>query len=139
MHDGRTRKVETPRFERPCTFLEQHRATLTLENGPEAGTEWALEGARTVLGRSDKAGIRIEDPSISAEHAAFEIDEEGFGVRDLASTNGVLVNGKQVLSVALEHGDRVRLGDCELRYVVEARTVEPRAWSVEEAEEDGDA
>ena len=66
-----------------------------------------------------------------AEHAAFEVCETGFGVRDLASTNGVRVNGKEVLSAVLEHGDRVRLGDCELQYVVETRERPVKAWSVD--------
>lgn len=101
-------------------------------SGPAAGTEWTLEGARAVAGRSDKASIELDDPSVSHEHAAFELDGAGFGVRDLASTNGVRVNGKPVLSVALCHADRITLGDCELRYVVEERAVEARAWSVEE-------
>jgi pSer/pThr/pTyr-binding forkhead associated (FHA) protein len=101
-------------------------------SGVAAGTEYALEGARTIAGRSEKAAIQIDDGSVSSEHAAFELDPKGFGVRDLASTNGVRVNGKPVLSSALEHGDRIRLGDCELQYVVEDRTRQPTAWSVEE-------
>lgn len=94
--------------------------------------EFALEGARAIAGRSEKAEIHIDDGSVSSEHAAFELDAKGFGVRDLASTNGVLINGKEVLSGALEHGDRIRLGDCELQYVVEERTRSPKAWSLEE-------
>ena len=101
--------------------------------GPAAGTEYPLEGTRTIAGRSVKAGIRLEDGSVSSEHAAFELDAEGFGVRDLASTNGVCVNDEPVLSTALEHGDRIRLGDCELQYVVEDRSREPTVWSLKES------
>jgi len=131
VHDGRTRKVEIESANRRGEFLERHRATLTLVSGSEAGAEWPLEGVRTLAGRSSKALIQIEDASVSAEHAAFEVCESGFGVRDLASTNGVRVNGKEVLSALLEHGDRVRLGDCELQYVVEARERPVKVWSVD--------
>ena len=62
----------------------------------------------------------------------LELDDNGFGVRDLASTNGVRVNGKPVLAAPLSHGDRIQLGECELQYVVEERAVEGRTWSVEE-------
>lgn len=132
MHDGRTRKVDSIEPERATGFLEANRASLTVVTGPAAGMEYTLDAARTIVGRSAEAQIRLDDGSVSSEHAAFELDAKGFGVRDLASTNGVRVNGKEVLSVSLEHGDRVQLGDCELQYVVEERSRAPRAWSVEE-------
>lgn len=132
MHDGRTRKVEAPEVERPDAFLAQHRASLTLVSGTEAGMEWVLEGRRQVAGRSPKSMVQLDDPSVSAEHAAFELAGDGFSVRDLASTNGVRVNGTEVLSQPLAHGDRILLGDCELRYVVEERPASAPVWSVGE-------
>lgn len=132
MHDGRTRKVKSAGPSRPHEFLAGHRAMLTLVSGPAAGLEVALEGARAIVGRSPKAAMQIEDPSVSLEHAAFELDSDGFGVRDLASTNGVRVNGKEVLSASLSHGDRIQLGACELQYVVEERPAQPKTWSLEE-------
>lgn len=132
MHDGRTRKVEAEDFDRAKDFLEAHRVSLTLMSGPEAGLEWAIEGARTVAGRSEKAIVRLDEPSVSSEHAAFEVDERGLGVRDLASTNGVTLNGTPILSAPLVHGDRLRLGDCELQVVVEEREAAPRVWSLSE-------
>ena len=131
MHDGRTRKVETVDPGPDPVFLERHRASVTVLGGVGAGTEFALEGARTTAGRSPKAEIRLDDSSVSLEHATFELDAHGFGIRDLASTNGVRVNGDEVLSAPLAHGDRIRLGDCELQYVVEDRAAAPKSWSVE--------
>jgi pSer/pThr/pTyr-binding forkhead associated (FHA) protein len=132
MHDGRTRRVEPLEPERVSEFLERHQVSLTVIKGPSAGTEWKLEGSRTIVGRSDLAGIRLDDPSVSSEHAAFELDARGFGIRDLASTNHVVVNGKEVLSAALEHGDRIRLGECELQYVIEDRAPRVKTWSVDQ-------
>ena len=132
MHDGRTRKVDAVEGTQPDAFLATHRATLTLVSGPEAGTEWPLEGRRQIAGRSEKASIQLDDRSVSSEHAAFELSEGGFAVRDLASTNGVRVNGKEVLSRRLAHGDRIVLGDCELRYLVEERPERAPVWSVDE-------
>ena len=130
MNDGRTKKVEMEASDRRGDFLARHCATLTMISGPAAGMEWTLVGARAVAGRSAKAAIELEDRSVSVEHAVFELSESGFGVRDLASTNGVRVNGKPVLSTGLEHGDRIRLGDCELQYVVEERPEPSTAWSL---------
>ena len=57
MHDGRTRKVDIEEVERRQPFLVTHHVSLTLLNGHDAGREWALEGARTIVGRSEKAGL----------------------------------------------------------------------------------
>ena len=130
MHDGRTRKVDTLEGVPIPDFLEANRISLTLVSGTQAGTEYTLEGLRTIVGRSPKAAIQLDDESVSSEHAAFEVGPSGIQVRDLASTNGTCVNGETVVSAPLAHGDRVLLGDCELQLVVEARERPPRVWSV---------
>jgi pSer/pThr/pTyr-binding forkhead associated (FHA) protein len=132
MHDGRTRKVNAPMPAMRAEFLESHKASLTVLRGPAAGTEFELEAARVVVGRSHTADLVLDDASVSSEHAAIELDAKGFGIRDLASTNGVHVNGAEVLSAELKHGDRVVVGNCELQYVLEERTRPARAWSVED-------
>ncbi len=132
MHDRRTRRVESTEPERVHAFLENHRASITILRGPAAGTEFELHGKRTIIGRSSNAEIQIDDASVSSEHAAFEFDRHGFGIRDLASTNRVLLNGAEVLSSMLKHGDRIRLGDCELQFVIEDRTPRTKTWNVED-------
>ena len=131
MHDGRTRRVDSATPMPEHEFLANHSASLTMMTGDAAGQEFPLANARQIVGRSGHTDICLESDSISAEHAAFELGEKGFGVRDLASTNGVRVNGQEVQSQALEHGDRIQLGDCELQYLVEPRERAPKTWDVE--------
>jgi pSer/pThr/pTyr-binding forkhead associated (FHA) protein len=132
MHDGRTRRVESVGPDKPKPFLDLYRASLIITRGPAAGTEFALEGARTIVGRAPGTQIQIDDPSVSSEHAAFELDGQGFGIRDLASTNHVLLNGAEVLAADLKHGDRIQLGECELQFVVEKRTQKAKTWDLGE-------
>ena len=132
MHDGQTRQVKPLEPERTETYLENHRVSVTVLRGPAAGTEFELGGKRAIVGRSPEAQIQIDDASVSSEHAAFELDTQGFGIRDLASTNHVLVNGAEVLSSALKHGDRIQLGECELQFVVESRSPHAKTWKLEE-------
>jgi len=132
MHDGRTRRVESLEPEQTGGFFEAHRASVTIIRGPAAGTEFELDATRIIIGRSPEAKIRIDDASVSSEHAAFELDGQGFGIRDLASTNRVLLNGAEVLSSTLKHGDRIRLGECELQFVIEDRAPRTKTWDVEE-------
>ena len=132
MNDGRTRRVESSNPDLSTSFLKRHCATLILVSGEEAGKEWSLDGARAVVGRASKAIIQLQDSSVSSEHAVFELGAEGYGIRDLASTNGVRVNGQDRLSCGLVHGDRIQLGEFELQYVVEDRVESPKAWSMED-------
>jgi pSer/pThr/pTyr-binding forkhead associated (FHA) protein len=129
MRDGRTRRVHTKND--PTDFLTRNRASLTRIEGPSSGHEFPLDNHRILIGRSPSAGIQLAEPSVSHTHAALELGASGFGIRDLASTNGLRVNGGVVASTVLAHGDRVRIGACELQYVVEPRAAEPR-WSLHE-------
>ena len=42
------------------------------------------------------------------------------------------MNGAETLSTDLKHGDRIKIGECELQFVVEARPNSSRFWSVDE-------
>ena len=94
MRDGRTRRVQSD--DDQADFLAHNRASLTMLSGPAAGSEYELDQARCLIGRADHATLRLDDRSVSSEHAALEVGPDGFGVRDLASTNGVQVNGADV-------------------------------------------
>jgi putative nucleotidyltransferase with HDIG domain len=63
----------------------------------------------TVLGRDAACDVVLTDPSISRRHAVISQRAGDFTVDDL-STNGLFVNGKQVNSQRLAHGDVLVLG-----------------------------
>lgn len=130
MRDGRTRRVASSRD--PREFLTRHRASLTRIDGAASGAEHELDGARVLIGRSRSAGIQLDERSVSHEHASIELGACGFAIRDLASTNGLRINGEPVDSSPLEHGDRIQIGSCELQYVLEPRTVQ-RSWRLRTA------
>lgn len=75
-----------------------------------------------VVGRGSDADLRINDPGISRRHVQFAVvpardevyaDAPGvdIGVRDLGSTNGILVDGHRVASARLRDGSQVRIGN----------------------------
>ncbi|HEY4896282.1 MAG TPA: DUF3662 and FHA domain-containing protein [Solirubrobacteraceae bacterium] len=68
-----------------------------------------------MIGRSRDCEIVLEDSGISRRHAELRPGPEGWTVEDLGSTNGVLVNGRQIHGAEpLESGDRVELGSTEI-------------------------
>ncbi len=55
---------------------------------------------------------------VSRNHCRLVRTPSGWRVEDQKSTNGLFVNGRRAASVDLKNGDRLRVGDYELEYVV---------------------
>jgi pSer/pThr/pTyr-binding forkhead associated (FHA) protein len=94
---------------------------LVVERAPghEPGMIYDLDGD-IVLGRGDRAEIRLEDPFASARHA--RVFEQGniVVIEDLGSTNGTYLNEELLQTPRPLHpGDRVRIGDSEFAFEVD--------------------
>src|ERR1700677_4117323 len=94
---------------------------LVVERAPghDPGMIYDLDGD-IVLGRGDRAEIRLDDPFASSRHA--HVYEQGniLVIEDLDSTNGTYLN-EELLETArpLHPGDRVRIGDSEFTFEVD--------------------
>lgn len=81
--------------------------------------EVALDKERVTIGRHADNDIAFNDKAVSGHHAVvITILSDSF-LEDLDSTNGTLVNGKQVAKHPLSHGDTVTIGRNSLRYEAE--------------------
>jgi len=120
LNDGDTRKLDRADIG-GGVFLTRYRVSLMVVEGRATGSEYTLEGASCTIGRGPGVDIALADESMSRQHAALEVARDGFKVRDLGSTNGLIVNGSPVTAADLKHGDRIRLGEHTLQYIVEER------------------
>lgn len=94
---------------------------LVVERAPghEAGMIYDIDGD-LVLGRGDRAEIRLEDPFASSRHARIFEQAGAVVIEDLGSTNGTYLNEEVLESPRPLHpGDRVRIGDSEFTFEVE--------------------
>ncbi len=81
------------------------------------GTAFVLTADRLLLGRGSDCDLRLDEPHISATHAAFLCSSAQTTVQDLGSTNGTLVNGDRIAGTrVLRHGDLLLFGTVEARY-----------------------
>jgi hypothetical protein len=78
------------------------------------GKRHELKRERVTVGRSRDCDITIEDPNVSRRHAEVFLENGGWWIVDLGSTNGVEVNGERVGRARLDPGDQVVLGRTEL-------------------------
>lgn len=85
-------------------------ACLVVINGTDLGRKYSLLQESTVIGRSTKADIQIDEESISRSHAVIDNRGDEIVVRDLESTNGTYVNDVIIQKVRLVDGDQVKIG-----------------------------
>lgn len=94
-------------------------ARLILTHDGAVIREFKLDKERTTVGRKPNNDIHLEDPTVSGDHAVF-LKLQHVYVEDLGSTNGVILNGKRVTKRQLNHGDIVRIGRHEFKFVDDA-------------------
>ncbi|MBN1524309.1 MAG: GGDEF domain-containing protein [Spirochaetales bacterium] len=68
------------------------------------------------LGRSRDNLVLLPGQTVSRRHAEISWDKKHFVLRDLGSTNGMIVNGKQCFTHALFDGDHIEIGTLFLVY-----------------------
>jgi len=88
---------------------------LEMCEGKASGTRYSLKD-KTVIGRT-KADINTNDPKTSRHHAAIERREDGYYFIDLKSTNGSLINDREVRTQRLAAGDLIRIGDSAFKVI----------------------
>jgi hypothetical protein len=101
--------------------LTRRAPRLVVERAPghEPGMIYDLD-ADIVLGRGDRAEVRLQDPFASARHARVYEQGNIVVIEDLGSTNGTYLN-EELLETPrpLHPGDRVRIGDSEFAFEVD--------------------
>ena len=80
------------------------------------GTRHPLQAPGLVFGRGTEADVRINDPGVSRRHVEFVVTPGSGGsdrieVRDLGSTNGMLVDGHRTTQTAVHDGTQVKIGN----------------------------
>jgi pSer/pThr/pTyr-binding forkhead associated (FHA) protein len=71
------------------------------------------------IGRNATCQLSLDDALVSRRHAVFNVASDEIFVEDLASRNGVLVNGQKIDGrVRVKPGDRVLIGSQELTVVL---------------------
>lgn len=99
--------------------------------GQTKGDAYVLTGSRVVLGRSEKADIRVLDLKSSREHAEITKVGKDWVLTDLGSQNGIVVNDQKVSQQKLKEGDKIVIGQTVYKFAkVEvkgaAKTAKPK-------------
>jgi hypothetical protein len=79
-------------------------------------TDLEMPLGELVVGRASTCHLALDDALVSRRHALLRCSKDEVVVEDLGSRNGVVVNGVRITGPRrLEHGDRVTIGEHEIR------------------------
>ncbi len=101
---------------------------LVIKEKDKKPREIDLERKAYVIGRDAACDIIISDNRVSSRHLFLTPRGEGWWVRDLGSTNGTFINGRQVSVSPLREGDVLKIGHTILTLGIPPSSV-PRASS----------
>lgn len=94
---------------------------LLISTGPDRAQVVPLaEGKSFVIGRGEDADVRLNDPHASRKHCRIKVEKGVVNVEDAGSRAGTFVNGEQITARPLFPGDVVKVGDTEVRLVVDS-------------------
>ena len=94
----------------PTGGVKRDRAYLVVLAGASVGEMYKVEADKTIIGRGQKAQIRLLDDGISREHAQVVVEGNKIFLQDLGSTNGTFCNGLKVDRKELGDGDKILVG-----------------------------
>jgi two-component system cell cycle response regulator len=89
---------------------KRDRPYLIVLAGTAMGAMHLLDKPVTVVGRAEKADLRIIDDGISREHTRVLREGDKLIMEDLGSTNGTYCNGTRITRHVLAEGDKVMIG-----------------------------
>jgi two-component system, cell cycle response regulator len=108
MADERTQIFEPQAA--PAEGVKRDRAYLVVLAGASVGEMYKIDHNKTVIGRGQKAEVRLLDDGISREHARVVVEGNKIFLEDLGSTNGTFCNGLKVDRKELADGDKILVG-----------------------------
>ncbi len=94
----------------PYAPPQQQRGARAVFVVDSTNQRFELRYGSNVIGRGSESDLQLLDQGVSRRHVDVQYDGQRATIYDLGSTNGTTVNGHEIGSHMLRHGDVVRLG-----------------------------
>ena len=96
--------------------LDVQTFTLSILEGPEAGSSWTSQSDRTAIGSHGSNDLALTDRTVSRFHCEICLEPSGPVVIDLGSRNGTYVDGVRIKEAWLRDGSTLRIGKTALSF-----------------------
>ena len=81
----------------------------------EAG-QYQINTPRFKVGRDASNDWTINHPTVSRNHFILTFRDHKYTIKDLGSSNGLIVNGNKITEIQLKHGDHIQVGEISLTF-----------------------
>src|SRR5690606_8804232 len=100
------------------------RCRVEVLGGPDAGLVRDIEAPVIRIGARRGNDVQLTDSQVSGLHCEIRLDERGYRLRDLDSTNGTFVAGLRVNDVYVPPGAVITAGSSRVRFQPLGESVE---------------
>jgi len=104
-------------------------AFLTITSGELQGQKIEIDRDEISIGRSDQNRVSLDDPASSGKHCVVIREGNKYSIKDLHSTNGTRLNGRNISQARLKPGDIIMVGATEITVDGEDIEIEPEPES----------
>lgn len=109
------RRKDPPPKGKPARHEATYDWVLEVDSGPLSGKRFGIE-EDVIVGRSSSCELTIPVLHISRRHMRFRIDDSGLLLEDLGSSNGTMLNGRDIEGpTLLHHHDMVEIPNVKIR------------------------
>lgn len=91
----------------PAAFIELY--------GTDRNRRYEIPRGSTTIGRGEESDIVLSDPLLSKKHARVHVGSNSVELIDLASANGIIVQGQPVQRLELQAGQQALIGGTLVR------------------------
>ncbi|NVB81267.1 MAG: sigma 54-dependent Fis family transcriptional regulator [Kofleriaceae bacterium] len=107
-----------------ATSARLRRCRIEVVSGPDAGLVRDIEAAVIRIGARRGNDVQLTDSKVSGLHCEIRLDDRGYRLRDLDSTNGTYVSSLRVNDVYIQAGAQIALGGTRLKFDPTGESVE---------------
>jgi DNA-binding NtrC family response regulator len=99
-----------------ASAMQVRRCRLVVLSGPDKGAQAEVESTWIRVGAQSGCDLVLSDRLVSGHHFEILLDETGYRLRDLDSTNGTFIAGHRARDMYLNPGTVIYVGESRLRF-----------------------
>src|SRR5262245_50041361 len=107
-----------------ATSARLRRCRVEVTSGPDSGLIRDVEAAVIRIGARRGNDVQLTDSKVSGLHCEIRLDDRGYRLRDLDSTNGTYVSSLRINDIYIQPGAQIALGSSRLKFEPLGETVE---------------
>src|SRR5207237_2297926 len=99
-----------------ASSVRVRRGRVEIVAGPEAGLVRDIESTVIRVGARRGNDVQLSDSQVSGLHCEIRLDDRGYRLRDLDSTNGTYVSSLRINDVYIQPGAQIALGSTRMKF-----------------------